>query len=818
MNTKAIIPVIGMHCASCVATIEKKLMRLDGVKGVSVNFNNEKAFVEYDDANISLAQLHQAIRDAGYKTLKPNEIPAAGKKEVLYLKVIGMDNPHCLSTVNSALKRLKGIRKLELSITQKAKIQYDSSVIAAEGIVAAIKQAGYVAVDERDSIDLEKRARAREITGYRVRFILSLLFSLPLMYLAMAPQLGFPVPAIAAPYLALVQLALATPIMILGYQFFQKGIIAVLKARTATMDTLVTLGVGAAYLYSLYVSIAIWSGIGGLGAHNLYYETAGFLITFILLGKLLEAIAKGKTSEAIRKLMGLRPKTAVVYREGVEKEVAIEDVAVGDVIVVKPGQRIPVDGMVLDGYSSVDESMVTGESLPVEKTKGSSVVGGTINKTGSFRFKATKVGKDTALAQIIRLIEEAQGSKAPIQELADIVSAYFVPAVVLIAGFSFLIWLLAGESFIFSLTVFISVLIIACPCALGLATPTAIMVATGIAAQHGILIKNANALQSTHRLHALVFDKTGTLTKGIPELTDVVPYDKDEYDVLMLAASAEKNSEHALAEAIVNNARANNIRLNTAEHFQAIPGKGLSAQVEGESVLLGNRALMEENAIDISKAKSALAQFENQGKTAILLAYGKKLAGVLAIADTIKDHSRQAIAALQRMGKEIIMITGDNHTTALAIARQAGIEKVLAQVLPQHKAEEIRKLQAKGIKTGMVGDGINDAPALAQADVGIAIGTGTDIAIEAGDIILIKNDLRDVVVALDISRYALRKIKQNLFWAFFYNLIGIPVAAGILYPVTGFLLNPMVAGIAMAFSSVSVVSNSLMMKSYRKRI
>jgi Cu+-exporting ATPase len=537
------------------------------------------------------------------------------------------------------------------------------------------------------------------------------------------------------------------------------------------------------------------------------------------MGKLLEALAKGKTSEAIKTLMGLQPKTATVIRDGKEKEIPIDEVAVGDIVLVKPGQKIPVDGTVVEGHSSVDESMLTGESIPVEKSAGDTVTGATINKTGSFTFEATRIGKDTALAQIIKLVEDAQGSKAPIQALADRIAAVFVPTVMLIALAAFGIWILAGQSFVFSLTIFIAVLIIACPCALGLATPTAVMVGTGIGAKNGILIKSAETLQNAHRVDAVIFDKTGTLTKGEPELTDVIPIDHiPEDDLLQLAASVEKNSEHPLGEAIVKGAASRGLSIKKVEHFKSVTGKGVRGMVDGREVVLGNRQLMSELGFELDGTTRRLEELETEGKTAVLVSVEGNLAGAIAVADTLKEHSKSAVDILKSMGKTVIMITGDNRRTGEAVGRRLGIDRVLAEVLPGDKAEEVKKLQSEGLKVAMVGDGINDAPALTQADVGIAIGSGTDVAIEAGDIVLIRDDLRDVVMAMDLSRYAMIKIKQNLFWAFIYNTLGIPIAAGILYPFIGFLLNPMIAGAAMAFSSVSVVSNSLLMRRYKRKI
>jgi Cu+-exporting ATPase len=811
---KATIHISGMTCASCVGTIESALKKQSGVLNAKVNFASEKAFVEYDSSKLERNDLEKIIEKTGYKVIKKVE-----QKNILDLKIIGMDNPHCLSTVEGALNSLKGIISKELFINERAKIEFDPQILDAKTIKETIKTAGYTPIEEEEvTPDAEKEVREKEIKSLKRKFSISIILASPLMYFAMATGLNLPIPQFIMDNMALIQFLLATPVMIAGYQFFTRGTMAVIKTKSANMDTLIALGVGAAYLYSLFASISIWLGSTRYGIRDLYYEIAAFLIAFILLGKMLEAIAKGKTSEAIKKLLGLQAKTAIVLRDGEEKEIPAEEVIVGDVVIVKPGQKIPVDGLILDGHSSVDESMITGESIPREKSKGDEVIGATINKTGTFKFKATKVGKDTALAQIIKLVEEAQGSKAPIQELADKISAYFVPAVVLIGILSFGIWILAGKSFIFALTIFIAVLIIACPCALGLATPTAVMVGTGLGAQNGILIKNAESLQLAHQIKAIVFDKTGTLTKGEPELTDILVYKRNEKEVLMLAALVEKSSEHPLGEAIVKGAKDRNIDIPQVQEFNSITGKGVVGRFRGEEILLGNRKLMESRKIDISDIEKDLQRLEGEGKTAMVVATNSTIVGIVAVADTLKEYSKEAVNQLKKMGKKVIMITGDNRRTGEAIAKQLDIDEVLAEVLPEDKANEIKKLQQQGLKVAMVGDGINDAPALTQADIGIAIGSGTDVAIESGDIVLIKEDLRDVVMAMDLSRYAMKKIKQNLFWAFFYNISGIPIAAGVLYPFTGFLLNPLIAGAAMAFSSVSVVSNSLLMKRYKRSI
>ena len=745
--------------------------------------------------------------------------PLLEKSERATISIGGMSCASCVLKIEKLLKAVEGVHDAKVNLASaNAHVSYEKGTVTREFLDNVIEKAGYTPIAEKPGVDVEKEIREKEIAALKIRFSVAVMFGLPLLYVAMAPHIGVPVFDLATRNMALIQFLLTTPILIAGHQFYLKGITTVLKTKSANMDTLVAIGTGSAYLYSLFVSFAISAGNSNYGAENLYYEVAGMLIAFILLGRWIESIAKGKTSEAIRKLMGLQPKTALVLRGSQEKEIPIEEVVVGDIVVVKPGEKVPVDGVVTQGHSSIDESMITGESIPVEKTKNSQVIGATINKTGTFRFKATKVGKDTALAQIVKLVEEAQGSKAPIQELADKISAYFVPTVLAIGILSSIAWLLAGSGFLFALTIFVTVLIIACPCALGLATPTAVMVGTGIGAENGILIKSAESLQIAHQVNAVVLDKTGTLTKGEPELTDVITYNKSEDEVLLLAASVEKNSEHPLGEAIVKGAIGRNIKLKGVESFESITGKGVSAQADGRLTLLGNRRLMKQRNVDIAKAHSDLERLENEGKTAMLVAADNELIGIVAVADTLKEFSGEAVTKLKTMGKQVIMITGDNKRTAQAVADQLGIVRVLAEVLPGDKAQEIKKLQDEGLTVAMVGDGINDAPALTQADIGLAIGTGTDVAIESADIVLIKDDLRDVVMAMDLSRYAMKKIKQNLFWAFSYNAAGIPIAAGILYPFTGFLLNPMIAGAAMAFSSVSVVSNSLLMRRYKRSI
>jgi Cu+-exporting ATPase len=811
---KIILPIKGMHCASCAITIEKSLKKISGVKNANVNFASEKANVEYDAGKASEKDLEKAVEDAGYKVIK------TGKEGTVALRVRGMSSQHCAGIVESSLRKLDGVENVDASFAiERAIIDFDPSKVTIQQIKKTIIDAGYEPEEFVENVDREKEAREKEIKTLKIKFFISLILGLPLLYFVMAPHIGLAIPEFVEQHMAIIQFLLTTPIIVVGHDFYIKGFRVLIKNKTANMDTLVAIGTGAAYVYSLVVSVLIWSGNKNYGTNDLYYEIAGLLIMFILLGKYLEAIAKGKTSEAIRKLLSLQAKTAIVVRKGKEQKISVDDVVVNDIVIVKPGEKIAVDGIIVDGHSSVDESMITGESIPVEKSKGDKVIGATINKTGSFKFKATKVGKDTILSQIVKMVEEAQGSKAPIQKLADTISAYFVPAVVVIGIISFFIWYFLGLGFVFALTIFIAVLIIACPCALGLATPTAIMVGTGLGAKNGILFKSAESLQMAQKINAIVFDKTGTLTKGKPEVTDMISLEKNkEKDVLKFAAIAEKRSEHPLGEAILNKAKKEKIKVEEPKKFNSITGKGVEAFYKKNKILLGNRKLMEGNKIKISNFEDKIKKLEEEGKTVMLVALNKKPVGMIAVADTIKEYSKEAVKELHNMNKEIIMITGDNERTGKAIAKQLGIDRVLAEVLPQDKANEIKKLQKENKKVAMVGDGINDAPALAQADSGIAIGSGTDVAIETGDIVLIKDDLRDVVTAIDLSNYTMKKIKQNLFWAFFYNSVGIPIAAGILYPFTGWLLNPIIAGIAMAFSSVSVVSNTLLMRFYKSKL
>jgi Cu+-exporting ATPase len=738
-------------------------------------------------------------------------------REEIY-KVSGMTCSACSRHVERVVKKLNGIQEASVNLaTEKLTVTFDEKILKSEEIMAAVEKAGYLAVPE-EKVPTEKKED--EIKSLWNRFRISLIFLVPLLIISMAHMIGYSLPDFIAPdknpvVFGLSQLILTTPILIIGAKFFKVGIKTLIKG-SPNMDSLIAIGTSAAYGYGIFAVIKILQG-EVMYAHELYFESAGTILVLITLGKYLEAVSKGKTSEAIKKLMDLAPKTARIEIGGAEKIVSLEQVKVGDIVIIKPGDKVPVDGIVIEGNTSVDESMLTGESIPVEKNIGSNMIGASINKNGIVKYKATKVGKDTALAQIIRLVEEAQGSKAPIAKMADIISGYFVPVVMLLAVGSGVIWYLFKGDLEFSLTIFISVLVIACPCALGLATPTAIMIGTGKGAEYGILIKSGGALEMAHKLNTVVFDKTGTITEGQPKVTEIMTNQNiTEEELLKIAASAEKGSEHPLGEAIVKCAEEKKLSLKNLENFEAIPGHGIEVVIEGKNILLGNKKLMTEKKIELEKFEKKAEILAAEGKTPMYIGIDGKIAGIIAVADTVKESSKTAIAALHKMGIEVAMITGDNKKTATAIAAQVGIDRVFAEVLPQDKADEVKRIQMEGKKVAMVGDGINDAPALAQADVGIAIGSGTDVAIEAADIVLMRNDLMDVSTAIKLSKATIRNIKQNLFWAFGYNILGIPVAMGILYIFGGPLLSPMIAGGAMSFSSVSVVTNALRLKNFKK--
>jgi Cu+-exporting ATPase len=826
----------GMSCASCVAAVERALQGVPGVRQATVNLAAERGSVHYDPAAVDPAALIRAVADAGYA-------PAVEK---VTIPISGISCASCVATIEGALGGTPGVISAGVNLaTNAATVNFVPATVSLADLRRAIREAGYEPLEVAEGASLtdhEKAAREREIRTLRRKLTVGMVLTVPILLGSM--HHWFPwAPTVLRSFGVL--LLLTTPVQFwVGAQFY-RGAWAALRHRTSDMNTLIAVGTSAAYFYSLAMTLhpEFFRARGITPA--VHFETAAVIITLILLGRLLEAGAKGRASEAIKRLMGLRPKTARVVRDGAEADVPVDEVRIGDLVIVRPGEKIPVDGLVREGASAVDESLLTGESLPVEKRPGDPVIGATLNKTGTFRFEATKVGKDTVLAQIVRLVEEAQGSKAPIQRLADTVASIFVPTVIGIAVVTFLTWWAVGPSpaFLFAMLNFVAVLIIACPCALGLATPTAIMVGTGKGAELGILIRSGESLETAHKIRTIVFDKTGTLTKGEPEVTDVLACrlgglrnaehprgtrmrNEGEgaeesaiaQELLRLAASLERGSEHPLGEAIVLRAQADGLTLSSVEEFEAVPGQGVRGRVDGHGVVLGNGTFMRQAGIAWQELQEAADRLAGEGKTPMFVAVDGRMAGVIAVADTLKDHSVEAVAALHRLGIEVVMLTGDNRRTAEAIARQTGIDRVVAEVLPDQKVSEVKRLQAEGKVVAMVGDGINDAPALAQADVGIAIGTGADVAMEAADVTLIGGDLTLVVAAIQLSRRTLRTIKQNLFWAFVYNVLGIPVAAGVLYPFFGVLLDPMLASAAMALSSVSVVSNSLRLRRFHPTI
>ncbi|MGK4044998.1 heavy metal translocating P-type ATPase [Heyndrickxia oleronia] len=788
------IPIIGMTCAACANRIEKGLNKMDGIEEANVNFALEKAIVKYRPEVTNLGEMEKKINSLGYEV----------ESEKADFNLVGMTCAACANRIEKTLNKLDGVKNATVNFAlETGSVEYNPSEITIQEMSKAVEKIGYQAIpkqDKEDTLDY----REKEIEKQKGKFIFSLILSIPLLW-AMVSHFKF-TSFIYLPEMLMnpwVQFALATPVQfIIGKQFYV-GAYKALRNKSANMDVLVALGTSAAYFYSLYVAIA---SIGS-GEHmvDLYFETSAVLITLIILGKLFEARAKGRSSEAIKKLMGLQAKTAIVLRNEKEIEIPLEEVVVGDIILVKPGEKIPVDGVIVEGQSALDESMLTGESVPVDKTVGDDVIGSTINRNGFLKINATKVGKDTALSQIIKVVEEAQGSKAPIQRLADQISGIFVPIVVGLAFLTFIVWYVwvsPGE-FAVALEKLIAVLVIACPCALGLATPTSIMAGSGRAAELGVLFKGGEHLEQTHRINTIVLDKTGTVTNGKPVLTDIiVDGDMDEMTFSQMVGSAEKQSEHPLAEAIVQGITEKKISLLNVDHFEAIPGYGIAARINNNHILVGTKKLMQQNDINVDSAIKRMEKLEEAGKTTMLVAINGSFMGMVAVADTVKDTSKQAIRRLKDLGLDVIMMTGDNQRTANAIASEVGIDHVIAEVLPEGKADEVKKLQQQGKRVAMVGDGINDAPALAISDIGMAIGTGTDIAMEAADITLMRGDLNAIADAILMSHKTIRNIKQNLFWAFAYNTLGIPVAA------LGFLA-PWLAGAAMAFSSVSVVLNAL---------
>ena len=799
----------GMTCSACANRVERGIKKMEGMKDASVNFTTETLTVSFDENKVTSNEIEKKVEVLGYSVIK-------NIKTHTY-RVEGMTCAVCAGRVEKVTKKIEGVQDSVVNLTtEKMSITVDDDIVTYGDIKRAVEKAGYKLVREEEKENTEKKLSDKD--KLLRRLIFSCIFTIPLLIVAMGHMVGMPLPKIIDPMVnpmnfAVFQIILTVPVMAIGYKFYLIGFKNLIKL-SPNMDSLIAVGTSAAFLYSVFGMYKIATGDTSYAMH-LYFEAAVTILTLITLGKYLEAISKGKTSEAIKKLMGLAPKTATIIREGNEIVIPIDEVVVGDIILVKPGEKLPVDGEVIEGSTAIDESMLTGESIPVEKIVGSNVIGASINKTGFIKYKATKVGRDTALSQIIKLVEDAQGSKAPIAKMADVISAYFVPIVIGLAIFSAIAWLIAGETPVFALTIFISVLVIACPCALGLATPTAIMVGTGKGAENGVLIKGGEALEITHKINTIVFDKTGTITEGKPVVTDIVSRGKENNILWALAASAEKGSEHPLGEAIVRAAIEKNIELKSLENFNAIPGHGIEVVIENESILLGNLKLMKERSIDIGELRVEADRLANEGKTPMFIAINNSLEGIIAVADTVKPSSINAIKELHNMGIKVAMITGDNKKTAEAIAKQVGIDIVLSEVLPEDKANEVKKLQGKDDKVAMVGDGINDAPALAQADIGIAIGSGTDVAIESADIVLMRSDLMDVIVAIKLSKATIRNIKQNLFCAFGYNVLGIPVAMGVLHIFGGPLLNPMIAAAAMSLSSVSVLANALRLKKFK---
>lgn len=797
------LQITGMTCAACANRIEKGLNKLEGVSSANVNFALEKASVTYDPGKVGVDKLEETIKKLGYDTAK----------EVVDFNLEGMTCAACANRIEKGLSKLPGVTNASVNFAMEtARVEYSPADITVSDMQNKVKQLGYKAVTKQENKKTVDH-RKQEIMHQKRLLLLSAILSIPLLW-SMVAHFSF-TSWIYLPEILMnpwFQLILATPVQFYVGKQFYVGAYKALRNGSANMDVLVSLGTSAAYFYSLYLTID-WFTAGANAHHgpSLYYETSAILITLVIMGKLFESLAKGRTSEAIKSLMGLQAKTALVVRDGQEMTIPVDEVIVGDMVLVRPGDKVPVDGVVLEGTSSVDESMLTGESLPVEKNAGDAVIGATINKNGMLRIKATKVGKETALAQIIKVVEEAQGSKAPIQRVADVISGIFVPIVVGIAVVAFLVWyfLVTPGEFAEALEKAIAILVIACPCALGLATPTSIMAGSGRAAELGILFKGGEHLEQTHKIDAIILDKTGTVTKGKPELTDVLT-ELDEEDFLRFVGAAEKNSEHPLAEAIVTGIQERNISLPGTEAFEAIPGYGIQAVVEGKELLIGTRRLMEKYDVDAMHAYETMSRLEETGKTAMLVVIDKQYAGMVAVADTIKETSKEAVQRLKGMGIQVIMITGDNERTAKAIAAQVGIDHVRAEVLPEGKAEEVKALQAQGKTVAMVGDGINDAPALATADIGMAIGTGTDVAMEAADVTLMRGDLTSIPDAIYMSRKTMSNIRQNLFWALGYNTLGIPIAA------IG-LLAPWVAGAAMALSSVSVVLNALRLQRVKVR-
>ncbi len=809
------LDIDGMTCASCVRNVEESVKKQEGIQQATVNLATEKLQVTYDKDIASIEEIISVVKQRGYGASLPREGITKS------YAVEGMTCASCVKRVEDTIKALEGVASASVNLaTERAQVTYNPEILNESSIMETVSKAGYglTKIEGGESIDLDEERKLKDLKQQFSRLVVSIAFAIPLVLIAMLEMVGIPLPSIISPQhnpsiFALLQLILVIPIVIAGAHFYTKGYPAFFRGHP-NMDSLIAVGTTAAIGYSAWNTVLVLMGNTEM-VMNLYYETAGVIIALIKVGKYMESVSKGRTSGAIKQLMGLQPKTAIVVREGREESIAIEEVEVGDELIVKPGEKIAVDGVVLEGATSVDESMLTGESIPVDKAPGDQVTGASINQNGTIHYRAERIGKETALAQIIKLVEEAQGSKAPIARMADVISSYFVPVVMILAVISGLAWLLGGMEVTFALKIFISVLVIACPCALGLATPTAIMVGTGRGASLGILIKGGEPLEIASGIKTVVFDKTGTITEGKPKVTDILTFGEwKEQDVLQMAASAEKGSEHSLGAAIVEENAKRELAFLKVQDFKAVPGRGITANIDGKTLLFGNVEYMSESKIidgDLPEAD----QLSKEGKTPMYLAIDNSLAGIIAVADVVKPDSALAISRLHAMGIKTVMLTGDNRLTAAAIAKQVNIDQVVAQVMPGDKATQIKKLQSEGVKVSMVGDGINDAPALAQSDLGIAIGSGTDVAMESAGIVLMQNSLIGVVTAIELSKATLRNIKQNLFWAFAYNTAGIPLAAGIFFLFGGPTLNPMFAAAAMAMSSVSVVTNALRLRRFK---
>jgi Cu+-exporting ATPase len=831
---KLSLPINGLHCTSCINTIEKEIKKLPGIKLAHVNYATETAHVEFKSGETTTEEIIRAIKNAGYQT----------GHSTLKIGIRGMHCGSCVTKIEKELKQKSGVISASVDLgTESAIIKYIPGLIDTKAIKNVIEKLDYqvfetsgVKTEEKpispsgkeekvkeEPVDENQLAREKEYKTLMRKFIFAAILSLPVILFSYPDLLGLPAQfqkgTELLTYIWLGMALLSLPVMFWSGSQFYTGAWAAFKNRSANMHTLIATGISAAWLYST-VAVLFPEIFPSEQLADVFFDVVFVVVALVVLGMALEIRAKGKSSEAIKKLIGLQAKTARVQRDGKELDIPIEEVVLDDIIIVRPGEKIPVDGILVNGSSSIDESMITGESIPVEKHEGDEVIGATINKTGSFKFKATKVGKDTALAQIIQMVEQAQSSKAPIQKIVDTVSGYFVPSVIITAILSFVIWYVFGPApqLIYALIVFVTVLVIACPCALGLATPISLMVGVGKGAENGILIRSGEALETAQKLNTIILDKTGTITEGKPSLTDVLTTNGfSENDVLSLSASVEKSSEHPLAEAIVNGAKNKSLELFDAQNFNAVPGHGVEANVNGRKIFLGNLKMMKKFSIELNTLEEQSRELADAGKTPMFVAIDGKAAGIIAVADIIKPDSKEAIIQLKKLGLEVVMITGDNSRTANAIAKQVGIDRVLSEVLPEDKAFNVQKLQNEGKKVAMVGDGINDAPALAQADIGLAIGTGTDVAIEASDITLIKGSLKGVVLAIQLSKATMKNIKENLFGAFFYNGLGIPIAAGLLYPFFGILLSPLIAGAAMAFSSVTVVTNANRLRRFKAK-